>query len=175
MFRALALTLSLCPALAFAAGGDTAPKPSETTQDCTVGQVWDASTQACVDVKSDLLNDDTLFGAVREFAWAGQYDHAQAALSEMSDQSEDRVLTYWGFTTRKLGNVPAGMAFYREAIANNPGNILARSYMGQALVEQGDLIGAKTQLEAIHAAGGAGSWAEASLRKAIASGTGYRY
>lgn len=170
MFRSLTLTLALCPALALAAGGDSAPKPSETTQTCTGGQVWDTTTQACVDVKSDLLNDDTLYGAVREFAYAGQYDHAQSALKAMSDQSEDRVLTYWGFTTRKKGDVPAGMAFYEQAIASNPGNILARSYMGQALVEQGDIAGAERQLEAIRANGGSETWAEASLVQAISTG-----
>lgn len=175
MLRTLTVIATLIPAAVFAAGGDSAPKPSETTQDCTGGQVWDASTKSCVDVKSDLLDDDTLYGAVREFAYAGQYDHAQAALAQMSDQTDDRVLTYLGFTTRKMGDVPAGMAYYEQAIARNPNNFLARSYMGQALVEQKDWAGATRQLIAIKDAGGAGTWAEVSLRKAIQTGSTYSY
>ena len=124
---------------------------------------------------NDVLDDDTLYGAVREFAYAGQYGSRPAALAAMSDQSEDCVLTYWGFTHRKKGDLATGMRYYREAIAQNPDNILARSYMGQALVEQGDLVGAKQQLQAIVDAGGTGSWAQASLYQAIATGTTYTY
>ncbi len=177
MFRKVIAIALFTPALAFAAGGgsSSAPKPSETTKSCTSGKVWDKKSKACVQASNELLDDDTLYGAVREFAYAGQYDHAQAALAAMSDQEDDRVLTYWGFTHRKMGNVDKGMAFYRQAIAKNPKNILARSYMGQALVEQGDLSGAREQLDAIVDAGGQGSWAEASLNQAIATGKTYSY
>ncbi|MFK7941168.1 MAG: tetratricopeptide repeat protein [Roseovarius sp.] len=175
MLRTLTVIATLIPSALFAAGGETAPKPSETTQSCTGGQVWDAATKSCVDVKSDLLNDDTLYGAVREFAYAGQYENAQQALAQMSDPNDDRVLTYMGFTTRKMGDVDAGIAYYEQAIANNPGNILARSYMGQALVEQGKLDAANRQLTAINAAGGQDSWAATSLRTAIKTGATYSY
>lgn len=177
MFRiTLAIALTV-PALAFAAGGgsSSAPKPSETTKSCTGGKVWDKGSKSCVQASNDLLDDDTLYGAVREFAYAGQYDNAQAALAAMSDQSDDRVLTYWGFTHRKKGDTATAMQYYHQAIAQNPQNILARSYMGQALVEQGDLVGARQQLKAIADAGGQGSWAEASLYGAIKTGTTYTY
>ncbi|WP_299848700.1 tetratricopeptide repeat protein [uncultured Roseovarius sp.] len=177
MFRiTLAIALVL-PALAFAAGGggSSAPKPSETTKKCKSGKIWDKGSRSCVHASNSILDDDTLYGAVREFAYAGQLGHAQTVLAAMSDQNDDRVLTYWGFTHRKLGNVDKGMAFYRKAIAQNPGNALARSYMGQALVEQGDLIGARQQLLAIRSSGGEGSWAEASLYQAIATGATYSY
>ncbi len=177
MFRKVVALALFTPALAFAAGGgsSSAPKPSETTQSCTSGKVWDKKSKSCVQASNDLLDDETLYGAVREFAYAGQYDHAQAALAAMSDQTDDRVLTYWGFTHRKMGDVAKGMDFYRQAIAKNPDNILARSYMGQALVEQGDLDGARQQHKAIVDAGGQGSWAEASLFEAIETGKTYTY
>ena len=57
----------------------------------------------------------------------------------------------------------------------NPDNILARSYMGQAFVEQGDTANAKLQLAEINARGGKGTWPAFSLRKAIQSGAGYSY
>lgn len=177
MFRTTLAIALFVPAIAMSAGGggSSAPKPSETTKSCTEGKIWDKKSKSCVQASNDVLDDDTLYGAVREFAYAGQYDNAQAALSAMSDQSDDRVLTYWGFTHRKKGDVAKGMAFYDKAIAQNPENILARSYKGQALVEQGDIAGARAELDAIVEAGGTGSWAEASLSRAITTGETYNY
>lgn len=177
MFRTIVFAAILAPAMALAAGGggSSAPKPTETTKKCTDGKVWDKGSKSCVQASNDVLDDDTLYGAVREFAYAGQYEHAQAALAAMSDQADDRVLTYWGFTHRKMGDVATGMWYYRKAIATNPQNILARSYMGQALVEQGDLVGARRQLRAIVDAGGKESWAHASLYQALTTGVTYTY
>lgn len=179
MLRALtAASFALAlPIAAHAVGGDDSspPKPTQTTESCKKGMVWDASVKKCVAPQSGSLDDETLHGAVREFAHAGQYGHALGALDAISDQKDDRVLTYRGFVTRKLGDVEAGMAFYRAALEANPDNILARSYMGQALVEQGDTAAARVQLTEIRARGGEGSWAEAALFSAIVRGTGYTY
>ncbi|KZY38441.1 hypothetical protein A3731_14085 [Roseovarius sp. HI0049] len=177
MLRAILLAALLVPGIAFAKDrfDDDPPKPTPTTQDCTNGQVWDSRTQSCVNPQSGALDDDTLYGAVREFAYTGQLENAQAALSAMSDQSDDRVLTYWGFTHRKLGDMKKGMSFYKAALAKNPGNIAARSYMGQAFVETGDLVAARRQLLEIAAHGGSGTWSETSLRQAIMTGVTYSY
>ncbi|MEQ9259069.1 MAG: tetratricopeptide repeat protein [Roseovarius sp.] len=177
MFRAVLLAALVAPGLAFAKGDDNTKPPSttKTTTECRNGAVWDSQTGRCVAPKSGALDDDTLYGAVREFAYAGQMKHAQAALAAMSDQSEDRVLTYWGFTTRKLGDMERGMEFYRAALAKNPANIAARSYMGQAFVQLGDTASARAELEAIRANGGEGTWAEISLQRAILTGTTYSY
>ena len=75
------------------------------------------------------MNDDDLYGAVRELAYAGRYLDAQGVLAAMSDQNDDRVLTYKGFTNRKLGNVEVAMVFYQKALDKNPDNIQARSYI----------------------------------------------
>ena len=174
----LALALSL-PGLAFAAGsGDdntSPPSTTKTTQSCKGAQVWDEKTKKCVNPQDSRLDSDTLYGAVRELAYAGRYRDAQAVLAAMPDQGDDRVLTYWGFTHRKMGDTDQANRYYRQAIAKNPGNILARSDLGQGFVEAGDLDAAIAQWRAIKAAGGEGSWAEASLREAIRSGTTYSY
>lgn len=176
MLRPLLAAAILAPSLALAAGGgSSAPKPSETTQTCTGGKVWDKKTKSCVDPQHSQLSDDALYQAVREFAYFGDMEHAQSALSVMSDQDEDRVLTYWGFTYRKMGEVDRGMAYYRAALSTNPGNILARSYMGQAMVEQGDLQGARHQLLKIREYNGKGTWAETALYEAITTGQTYSY
>lgn len=169
---------ALClPAMAFAAGSDSSSTPAttKTSTDCRAGQVYDAKTRSCLDSKSDLINDDTRYDAVRELAYDGQYDRALKVLAAMSDQSESRVLTYYGFIARKQGDVAGGFAYYTAALEADADNILARSYMGQALVILGQTDAARAQLAEIRSRGGDGSWAEASLAEAIATGTTYAY
>ncbi|PRY23673.1 tetratricopeptide repeat protein [Aliiruegeria haliotis] len=179
MIRTIAAaTLSLALPMALHAAGsgsDSPPTPTETTSQCKNGLVWNPNTKKCAAPQSGSLDDDTLYGAVREFAYAGQYRHALDTLDAMSEQQSDRVLTYRGFATRKLGDIDAGMAFYREAIELNPDNLLVRSYMGQALVEQGEVEAARVQLTEIRARGGRSTWPEYALRNAIESGRGYSY
>ena len=177
MLKPLIFIAFVTPGLAMAkdSRNEQPPKPTQTTETCKAGKVWDKKTKSCKSAQSGALDDDTLYGAVRELAYAGQFENAQTVLSAMSDQSEPRVLTYWGFTHRKLGDVPTGMAFYRRAIKTDPGSILARSYMGQALVEQGDRAAALAELHAIDAHGGKDTWAYTSLQRAITTGTTYSY
>jgi len=165
------------PGYSFAAGGDDkgAPKPTQTTKSCWGVRVWDEAKKRCVRPKESSLDSDGLYGAVRELAYAGRYTDAQGVLLAMTDQSDDRVLTYWGFTHRKLGNIELANAFYSQAIAQNPNNILARSYMGQGFVEQGMPAQALAQWTEIRARGGTGTWAEESLRKALEMGQGFSY
>ncbi|MFC3615918.1 tetratricopeptide repeat protein [Lutimaribacter marinistellae] len=193
---AAALFASL-PVALFAAGGNmtttTPPKPTETTTDCfserqwdpekkawvryskKVNGVWDPKIQRCVRPdKASSLDLDTLRDAVRELAYAGRLEDAQTVLSQMP-QDDDLVLTYWGFTHRKLGNQVEADEFYARAIATNANNLLARSYMGQGFVTAGKTDEAIAQWREIKARGGDGTWAEASLREAIRSGLTYNY
>ncbi len=171
----LTLALAAGPLWAVGSNDDTPPTPTKTTTECDDGQVYDADSESCVDAESQLLNDDERYGAVRELAYAGQIGHAQTVLSAMSDQNADRVLTYWGFTHRKLGNPDLGLAYYRKAIAANPDNLLARSYMGQHLAETGATLAARQQLDEIRARGGEGAWPEQALLTAIETGRGPLY
>lgn len=68
------------------------------------------------------------------------------------------------------GRLEDGLAYYAEALAQNPDNIQARSYLGQAYVEMNELVLASAELDQLRLRGGAGSWAEASLAKAVATG-----
>ena len=192
---AIALPLAL-PTTGFAAGGEdeVKPKKTETTQNCLNAQqwdpeikkyvrfsepvngVWDADIGKCVRPdKTSHLDTDTLYKAVRELAYAGRYNEAIDVLNEMPNQLDDRVLTYRGFTARKLGDLELADMYYDQAITANPDNILARSYMGQGKVAAGDKVAAMTQLREIQARGGAGTWAETSLRDAIQTGSTYSY
>jgi tetratricopeptide (TPR) repeat protein len=185
----------LVPAAAFAAGNEsTPPKPTNTTKNCLqerqwdpvankwvkfskpVNGVWDASLKKCVRPdRSSYLGEDTLYDAVRELAYNGRYDDAITVLDQMPDQASDNVLTYRGFTARKQGKLELANLYYQQAIDANPDNILARSYMGQGLVEAGDKVAAMTQLREIRLRGGTGTWAETSLASAIETGKGFGY
>lgn len=171
------LLLTSLPFAAYAVGSDdtTPPVPTETTQTCADGQVWDEAAQKCKNPQDASLGDDTRFGAVRELAYAGRYEDAKRVLAAMQEGETDRVLTYLGFLTRKSGDMAGGMAYYARALDVNPNNILARSYMGQALVEQGEVAAAARQLDEIRRRGGEGTWAEASLALAVGSGQTLNY
>lgn len=171
----LALTL-LSPFAAHAAGDDaTAPPAPTPTQRCPNGQIHDAKAGKCVPVKSSSLDDKDRYQAVRELAYAERYLAAEMALDAMTDQQDDRVLTYRGFLMRKTGRLEQAFDYYRTALEKNPNNLLVRSYMGQGFVTSGELGAARQQHEEILTRGGQGSWAEVSLRNALASGRTYRY
>ncbi|WP_027244045.1 tetratricopeptide repeat protein [Leisingera daeponensis] len=175
-FLALAAALTL-PVAALAASGNSwnPPKPTETTKTCKGKRVWDETKKRCVRPRKSSLNQDQLLGAARELAYAGRQQDAQAVLSAMADQQDSLVLTYWGFTHRKLGNLEQAQAYYDQALARDPDNILARSYMGQGLVQQGKYGAALIQWKEIRARGGDGTWAEAALRSALETGASYSY
>ncbi|MCF6431322.1 tetratricopeptide repeat protein [Leisingera sp. MMG026] len=175
-YFALAAALTL-PMTAYAAGGNdwNPPKPSETTKTCKGKRIWDPNKKRCVRPKKSSLNQQDLLNAARELAYAGRQQDAQAVLSAAPDQQDTLVLTYWGFTHRKLGNLELAQAYYDQALEQDPDNILARSYMGQGLVKQGKYGAALIQWKEIKARGGDGTWAEASLRNALETGATYSY
>ena len=169
---AAALTLPFAATSVLAAGGGEEKAPSKPK--CETGLVYDKKAKKCVAAEESNLDVDGLYENVRELAYAGRYDEAQVVLS-MMPQTDDRTLTYLGFTNRKQGNMDLAMAYYKEALRVNPANVLARSYMAQGMVEQGLVTEAIAQLKEIRAHGGAGTWAAASLRTAIATGRTFNY
>lgn len=175
-YLALAAALTL-PVSAFAAGGTsiTPPEPTETTKTCKGKKVWDAEKKRCVRPQQSSLDQEGLMDAVRELAYANRQQDAQAVLRALDNQSDSMVLTYWGFTHRRLGNSALANAYYDQALEQDPDNLLARSYLGQGYVEQGQFGLALAQWKEIRARGGADSWAEASLRNTLETGASYNY
>lgn len=175
------------PSAARAASSDTTTPPvaTETTTTCTDGKIWNEEKKECVapeemkpaegtpageaeeQKKSEREIDDRLYEAAREFAYAGQYENAIRALRAASDQEDPRILNYLGYNTRKLGNMELGMRYYRRALQKDENYILARSYMGQALIEQGDIEGARVQLVEIRDRGGENTWAYRALLQSL--------
>lgn len=175
--KLIAAALIVSPLSAFAAGSSTAtpPTPSETTTTCAEGLVFDLATQTCLPPEQSTNDSNAMYEIMRELAYDGRYADAKAVLDLLDDQSDVAVLTYQGFLARKMGDVDAGMAFYAAALTTDPTWHAARSYRGQAYVEQGDLVAARADLAEIRRLGGRGTWPEISLRMAIENGRGFRY
>ncbi|MEP3298594.1 MAG: hypothetical protein ABJO27_19340 [Pseudoruegeria sp.] len=168
MLRFLPALLVAFPLTAYAAGSDSSDSPPPPK--CENGEVWDEKTERCAGAKESHLNDDTLYQATREYAYAGQYEPAEITLAAMSDQTDDRVLTYKGFIARKTGQMEIAMDYYHRAITQNPNNLLARSYMGQGLVDAGQHGAALDQLVEIRLRGGKDLWVETALAEALLTG-----
>ncbi|MEW9614504.1 hypothetical protein AB3G45_11820 [Shinella sp. S4-D37] len=191
------MLLSFCAAVSLtalsaarAADSDTTTPPvaTETTTTCTDGKIWNEEKKECVapedlkpaegtpaedeatqeeEKKTEREIDDKLYQAAREFAYAGQHENALRALRAAYDQEDPRILNYMGYNTRKLGNMALGMAYYERALQKDENYILARSYMGQALIEQGDIEGARVQLVEIRDRGGEKTWAYRALLQSL--------
>ena len=164
-----AFFLSSFASMGLAAGSDDTQPPvaTETTEKCKDGQIWDKEKELCVDATSGALTDDDRYNAARELAYDGQYTNALTVLATAENQNDPRILNYKGFSLRKSGRFADGMVFYQAALEIDPDYILARSYMGQALISEGDFVGAKEQLIQIADRGGKDTWAYAALDQAL--------
>ncbi len=107
-----------------------------------------AAWSACVGTASVRMSDDELFYAGYWLAKNGQYQEALRYLA-LAEKKNERVLTYIGFATRKLGRVDEALPLYREALALNPDYVVARAYMGEAFLTKGEPAKARDELAEI--------------------------
>lgn len=105
------------------------------------GGAW----KACAARAASARSDAELFYAGYWLAKSGAYSEALDYLRQ-SEQPDERILTYIGFATRKLGDVDGALPFYDRALARNPDYSVARAYMGEAFLTRGELGKAKEQL-----------------------------
>jgi tetratricopeptide (TPR) repeat protein len=77
-----------------------------------------------------------------------RYDEALAQLRQAQAVfgPHPDVLTYIGYTYRKMGQYDKAESYYRQALAIAPAHIGATEYYGELMVERGDLAGAKKML-----------------------------
>ena len=178
---AFCLVFQLVPTVLLAVGPeeDSPPTPTPTTTICPEGRVWDIDEAACLPIgQSGLVGDPAaLISTARELAYAGRHGDALALLARAPDPEDTMVLTYIGYSTRSLGYMSRGLAFYDRALAADPDNLLARSYLGMAYLILGSPDRAEGQLAEIRARGGVGGWPERALADAIAQGAaeGFHY
>lgn len=175
------LTLIACTALltgpAFAVGteDETPPTPTDTSQTCEDGQIFDEKTEACVDADKQSFNDDDRYRAVRELAYAGAFDRALKVIAAADNPNDARFMNYRGFILRQTGDMSGAMAYYTAALRSDPDYILARSYMGMGLAQMGHVSAAKAQLQEIAVRGGEQTWSYRALKDAIDGKPGATY
>lgn len=142
-----ALVALSIPTFAFAAGdggGSNEPAPK-----CKAGEVYDQTTKKCKAASRGAVDDDSLYAAARDLAYAERPQEAITLLKLASNQRDPRILNYLGYAHRKLGRMDEAFAYYNAAVAEKPDYTLVREYLGEAHLQVGDLAGAKAQLAAI--------------------------
>jgi tetratricopeptide (TPR) repeat protein len=155
------LSAAFCAPMAYAAasGGSSEPaageepltkKQVEAKAKCAKnGDVWNMKTRKCDKAQSGSLDDESLYNAGREFALEGRYNEAITTLNYVANAQDKRVLNYLGYSYRKSGHVDVGLTYYKQALAIDPDYTLVREYLGEALIQMGDITGAKGQLAEI--------------------------
>jgi tetratricopeptide (TPR) repeat protein len=146
---AVASTGALAPALAApdGGGGGTADQIK-----CRQGWHYDEDQKVCVPgEESRLLDDSERYEYGRALALAGDYRKALATLDAIENKQDAMVLTMIGYSTRKLGDFEAGVAYYKQALAIEPDNLNTHEYLGEAYVSMGRDDLADVQLTTIEA------------------------
>jgi tetratricopeptide (TPR) repeat protein len=102
----------------------------------------------------------------------GQYQDAlvqlNAALKLFGPHPD--VLTYTGYTYRKMGQWDKAELYYREALAIAPNHVGATEYYGELMVERGDIAGAKRMLAKLETVCSFGCVETEDLRRWIEKG-----
>lgn len=134
-----ALVVALSPVPGNAMGDPPKPKPAV---DCA--KQANKGKPECK--KQSRSNTDEVYNGGYWLAKSGKYAEAIALLQTADDKSDPRVLNYIGFATRKLGRVDEALGYYAKALAADPNYTVARAYLGEAFLMQGDVAKAKEQL-----------------------------
>jgi tetratricopeptide (TPR) repeat protein len=137
------LLLAAAAASSFALGALFAQSPAKA-----LGEPPPPQPKKCEKGKKCLhedLSDQEIFYSGYWLARTGQYADALEILNK-SAVKDERILTYIGFATRKLGDHQAAMGYYERALAMNPNYTVARAYMGEAFITRGNVAAARDQL-----------------------------
>jgi tetratricopeptide (TPR) repeat protein len=137
---------------------------------CPSGTAWSKQQGKCVGQKSGLLSDEDLARAGRQLALDGHYHDAIIVLQLASNRNDPAVLTYLGYSHRKLGNVDLGISLYKKALDIDPDNVDTREYLGEGYVSKGELDLAWLELVEIKKRCGKTCVEYQALEKALRSG-----
>jgi tetratricopeptide (TPR) repeat protein len=137
---------------------------------CPSGTAWSKQQGKCVGQKSGLLSDEDLARAGRQLALDGHYHDAIKVLELASNKNDPAVLTYLGYSHRKLGNIDLGISLYKEALDIDPDNVDTREYLGEGYVSKGELDLAWLELVEIKKRCGKTCVEYQALEKALRSG-----
>lgn len=119
---------------------------------CHAGWMWNKKRHHCVRAVSGLVPDKEMLEQGRLLALAGHYRVAIPILDAIADKSHDPLIyTYLGYSYRKLGDAPKGIAFYQQALAVDPNSLNTHEYLGEGYVALGRLAEAKVELGKVEA------------------------
>lgn len=144
----LGASLVSAPVFAMGSGGDSSGS-SKTVQKCKKNEVWDKKKKKCVLPQQGMLDDESIFEAGRDLAYAGRYDEAINVLTMAANKRDPRILNFLGYAHRKSGRVNVGLGYYQEALGIDPNYTLVREYLGEAYLQIGDMAKARNQLAEI--------------------------
>jgi tetratricopeptide (TPR) repeat protein len=171
MFAATMFSTASFAAGESSGGNDAAPKATETTTKCKKTEVYDKKLKKCVELKksgmNEIMDENALYDTARELAYFERPEEAIILLKQIANQNQPRVQNYLGFANRKAGRMEDAMMYYNIALSMDPNYVLARSYMGQGLLEQGDFGGAYAQLREIKERAGTNNRSYEMLASAI--------
>jgi tetratricopeptide (TPR) repeat protein len=138
---------------------------------CPSGTAWSKQQGKCVGQKTGLLSDEDLARAARQLALDGHYHEAIKVLELASNKNDPAVLTYLGYSHRKLGNIDLGISLYKKALEIDPDNVDTREYLGEGYVSKGQLDLAWLELVEIEKRCGTTCVEYQALDKALRSGS----
>jgi tetratricopeptide (TPR) repeat protein len=162
---AIAIAAALAPATAeeLSRAKDVGPAGA-----CDTHAKGSAEWSRCVGLARAAMPDNELFYAGYWLARSGRYAEALSYLT-LARQKDERVLTYIGFATRKLGDVEAAMPYYAAALRANPDYVVARAYLGEAHLARNAPDKARAELAEIETRCGRACAPYASLAAEIAA------
>ena len=138
---------------------------------CPSGTAWSKQQRKCVAQKSGLLSDEDLARAGRQLALDGYYHDAIRVLEMALNENDPAVLTYLGYSHRKLGNIDLGISLYKKALDIDPDNVDTREYLGEGYVTKCELDLAWLELVEIEKRCSTTCVEYQALEKALRSGT----
>ncbi len=168
--RLSALAIATAVASSFVAIAPASARPDAPSggSACDKYRKGSDAWKRCVGQNRDEMSDNELYYAGYWLARVGKYSEALGYLNAAKVQDE-KVLTYIGFATRKLGDHDRAMTFYARALALNPGYTVARAYLGEAHLGRGNVAAAKAELAEIETRAGTASLDYVELARQIAA------
>ncbi|MGQ0674390.1 MAG: tetratricopeptide repeat protein [Hyphomicrobium sp.] len=145
---AIALFAASLSPVALRAEPPTAFKDQGPAGPCDVHATGGPAWTACVGTVRAGMPDSELFYAGYWLARSGRYAEAIGYLT-LAKVRDERVLTYIGFATRKLGDVDGALPLYAAALARNPDYSVARAYLGEAYLSKDEPAKARQELAEI--------------------------
>jgi tetratricopeptide (TPR) repeat protein len=93
--------------------------------------------------------DAVPFAAARKFILDGNYEAGLTAMWALGRDNDPDVASYVGLALRKLGRIEEAKVWFDRALKADPNHKLTLSFYGMLHAEQGDLPGARGDLQKI--------------------------